>query len=423
MYNYCFQEEGPDDKAFNYGLLNEFAIGADLSDALLLLAIYKRFANDPSTCTECKETKSCKKRKLDNHANLHEHHFKNAKVFITLKDQERVCQCAVDCVLAERRFKSVTLTRNEIFADRVKQVMKKIKDILDDVEQTDKYVAAMILLNMLIPQEGDRSGISTIADILETMIKNPPKQRYYIFRGPVNTGKTTLAAAIVNLLGGTTLNVNGNPERLNFELGCAIDCFIVLFEDVKGTPLRENSRLPLGLGVSNLDNLRDHLDGHVPVNLERKHQNKIAQVFPPGLITMNEYKIPQTLRVRCKQIIEFRNNASFAKALAANMDIMNSRLLTSAETLLGLLLVFSETEARFQKTLLMEHKLLLEVLKMEFDNRVMRYNTNLWSGDPFWIGDPAYGPTEQDEGTSQGESGYGKSQDKSQEAAEDTYYF
>ena len=133
---------------------------------------------------------------------------------------------------------------------------------------------------------------------------------------------------------------------------------------MKGTPLRENSRLPLGLGVSNLDNLRDHLDGHVPVNLERKHQNKNAQVFPPGLITMNEYKIPQTLRVRCKQIIEFRNNASFAKALAANMDIMNSRLLTSAETLLGLLLVFSETEARFQKTLLMEHKLLLEVLKM-----------------------------------------------------------
>nr|AUN86683.1 putative large T antigen [Serinus canaria polyomavirus]AUN86688.1 putative large T antigen [Serinus canaria polyomavirus]AUN86703.1 putative large T antigen [Serinus canaria polyomavirus] len=374
-------EEGPEEKQFNYALLNEFAITKELTDALLLLAVYKRFATPIKECLECKGSRKPKGNPRNSHPTLHDDHHKNAKIFTTLKDQKRICQCAVDCVLAERRYKAYTMTRNEMFAERVGVVLKGLARMLADTEETDNLVCAMLLLNMLI-----KGNVELLADIIETMVRNPPKQRYFVFKGPVNTGKTTLAAGLLNLLGGSTLNVNGNPERLPFELGCAIDCFAVLFEDVKGQPEGDKS-LPSGMGMLNLDNLRDHLDGYVPVNLERKHQNKVSQIFPPGIITCNQYVIPHTVRVRCRQVVDFAPNPEYARALDANLDITEGRYLTKAETVLGLLLVTPETEGRVKKTLILEHKLTVEALKLEFDRRCMKYSYNLREGKAYFAPD------------------------------------
>ena len=385
-------DNGPDEKQFNYNLLNEFAVSAGLTDALLLLAVYKRFAADRATCTECKDTnrpldRTSRKRKLmmQNHSELHEVHQKNAKLFSCMKDQKRICQCAVDCVLAEKRYKTHTMTRNELFKERLCELMQRLKDLLQREEwETDNLVAAMLLLNMLLPEHHNKPGHMLLVEIIETMILNPPKSRYYIFRGPMNTGKTTIAAALLDMLQGTTLNVNGNPERLNFELGCAIDNFVVLFEDVKGTPLKDDSKLPPGLGIANLDNLRDYLDGHVPVNLERKHQNKVSQIFPPGLITMNEYKIPPTLRVRMKGVIDFKYNADFYYASRSNKEVFDTRMLTKGETLLALLLVNEDSEKRIAEDVLRDHADTVCNLKTEFDKRVFRYQQNMYAGRPYW---------------------------------------
>lgn len=143
------------------------------------------------------------------------------------------------------------------------------------------------------------------------------KKRYWLFKGPIDSGKTTLAAALLDLCGGKSLNVNMPLERLNFELGVGIDQFMVVFEDVKGTGA-ESRDLPSGHGISNLDCLRDYLDGSVKVNLERKHQNKRTQVFPPGIVTMNEYSVPRTLQARFVRQIDFRPKAYLRKSLSCS---------------------------------------------------------------------------------------------------------
>nr|AUN86666.1 putative large T antigen [Gammapolyomavirus pypyrrhula]AUN86672.1 putative large T antigen [Gammapolyomavirus pypyrrhula] len=373
-----FPDDGPDEKQFNQALLNGYAISLDCTDALLLLAVYKRLARPVEACPDCAKERETAKRQRTSHLEDHPAHQKNAALFLGLRDQKRVCQCAVDGVLAEKRFKQATMTRNDRFTERLKETLKGIDKILhEDTETIDQYVAAILMLNMLVPR------VTDIADILETMVRNPPKKRYYIFRGPVNTGKTTVAAAILNLCTGASLNVNGTPERLQFELGCAIDQYMVLFEDVKGQSRKEGSGLPTGLGMMNLDNLRDHLEGSVPVNLERKHQNKVSQVFPPGLITMNDYYIPQTVLARTRAVVEFHHNDGFARAVANNPDVVEARILTKAETLLALLLINRESEERLSKQVRLDFETTIDCLKFEVEQRIWKYLYNLHAGLPY----------------------------------------
>ncbi|UEV87527.1 putative large T antigen [Gammapolyomavirus phacarbo] len=365
------------DKQFNQALLNEYAIKHSITDSLLLIAIYKRFHVACESCETCKAQKKdmpfrmLKRKWVGGHIDDHIVHNNNAKIFLQLKDQKRVCQAAVDGVLAEKRFRASTMTRNEQFSDRVISIMESVKDILNDSEQTDDLICSIMLLNMLI------ADVNLLGDIVTTMVKNPPKKRYYIFRGGVNTGKTTVASALLNLMTGASLNINGSPERLQFELGCAIDAFMVLFEDVKGTP-SEGSSLQYGMGMTNLDNLRDHLEGAVPVNLERKHQNKIAQIFPPGVITMNDYWIPQTIMARCKQLVTFKKNNTYYRALRANPQITDGRWLTKAETILCLMLL--QIPDRFTPDVLKKIETDLGNLQFEFDERWWKYLNKLDEG-------------------------------------------
>ncbi|ABB04268.1 putative large T antigen [Gammapolyomavirus corvi] len=365
---------------FNYALLNDYACKQNISDALFLLAVYKRMSVNPDECKDCKEDREnsslqrLKRRRPGGHLEDHATHHMNAKMFLQLREQKRACQEAVDAVLAERRFKTLTMTREEQFNERIECVLASMKEMLDSPQETNELCCAIYLLNFLIKDP------KAICEIIKTLVRNPPKRRYFVFRGTVNTGKTTVAAAILNLLTGASLNINGNPDRLQFELGCAIDQMMVLFEDVKGEPEADyEPYLPRGMGMINLDNLRDHLEGAVPVNLERKHQNKIAQIFPPGIITMNHYKIPLTVRVRCKNIMDFKRDPTFKKALQANPVVVQKRLLTRPEVLLGLL-ILADTEVIDKKQISCKSATCVECLKFEFDER-WRYYGKLYEGE------------------------------------------
>lgn len=360
-----------EEKLFDHQMLNEFAVQKNITDTLFLLALYKRFETNPEKCKLCQQEAASSLRSVfKTHRRDHRKHFENAQLFVKLRDLKKCCQYAVDQVLAEKRYKALTETRDERVEARVEVLLKNIADIIKSPEATDSFICAVIILQHLLPE--------CIEKICETFILNPPKRRYYIFKGPINTGKTTVAAAILDFFTGASLNLNGNPDRLQFELGCAIDAFMVLIEDIKGAPVDPKSSLPRGLGMINLDNMRDFLEGSVCVNLERKHQNKVAQIFPPGIITMNNYVIPPTVRVRCVEIIDFKKLPFVHLALENNPRVRQERWLIKGETLAAALFLFHPT----MFTQKIKEKMATEIalLNIECDKRFAEYSVAIKEG-------------------------------------------
>ncbi|GBL80241.1 hypothetical protein AVEN_177397-1, partial [Araneus ventricosus] len=90
-----------------------------------------------------------------------------------------------------------------------------------------------------------------------------------------------------------------------FYLCQAIGKRFILFDGVKGRSLGSEN-LPSGPGFANLDDLRDHIDGHVEVQLEKKNMQPISQVFPCEIITCNDYHIHQSLKERIVGPIEMK---------------------------------------------------------------------------------------------------------------------
>ncbi|GBL86832.1 hypothetical protein AVEN_247854-1 [Araneus ventricosus] len=90
----------------------------------------------------------------------------------------------------------------------------------------------------------------------------------------------------------------------------AIGKRFILFDGVKGRSLGSEN-LPSGPGFANLDDLRDHIDGHVEVQLEKKKMQPISQVFPCGIITCNDYHIHQSLNERIIGPIEMKASPLF----------------------------------------------------------------------------------------------------------------
>nr|5J40_A Chain A, Large T antigen [JC polyomavirus]5J47_A Chain A, Large T antigen [JC polyomavirus]5J4V_A Chain A, Large T antigen [JC polyomavirus]5J4Y_A Chain A, Large T antigen [JC polyomavirus] len=323
-------EEPEETKQVSWKLVTQYALDTKCEDVFLLMGMYLNFQEAPAACAACAAADQ------PNHFNHHEKHYYNAQIFADSKNQKSICQQAVDTVAAKQRVDSLHMTREEMLVERFNFLLDKMDLIFGAHGNAvlEQYMAGVAWIHCLLPQMD-----TVIYEFLKCIVLNIPKKRYWLFKGPIDSGKTTLAAALLDLCGGKSLNVNMPLERLNFELGVGIDQFMVVFEDVKGTGA-ESRDLPSGHGISNLDCLRDYLDGSVKVNLERKHQNKRTQVFPPGIVTMNEYSVPRTLQARFVRQIDFRPKAYLRKSLSCSEYLLEKRILQSGMTLLLLLIWF-----------------------------------------------------------------------------------
>lgn len=191
---------------------------------------------------------------------------------------------------------------NLVFLERIcKELGHHIQDNFTEEQVGEAYFYCFHIID----------DFKKIADeILLTFLEGEPRKRYIILKGDFRSGKTSLASAFCKLLQGVTINLNVDSNRLNFHLGNALEKRYVLFDDVKGRAVLSENLLP-GPGFANLDNLRDHLDGHVPVQLEKKNQQPVEQIFPPGIITCNNYQIPQSILARIKKLFYLKHNGLF----------------------------------------------------------------------------------------------------------------
>lgn len=329
---------GEQKEQFNWKQISDFALQIKCDDVYLLLGLYLDFQWPVEGCKHCTD------RKLKSHYLYHQKHLKNAKLFSECKTQKNICQQAVDAVIARTRVDMLSLSREELLQQRFEAVFDEMESVLHGRESILMYMGGVAWLLSL---KSDMDKI--VYDYLEMVVSNIPKKRYWLFKGPVNSGKTTVAAALLDLCGGKALNINLPFDRINFELGCAIDQFTCVFEDVKGQ-IGEKKELPSGNGINNLDNLRDYMDGSVKVNLEKKHVNKRSQIFPPGIVTMNEYTVPMTLLARFHRIYTFRPKRCLRISLEKTPELLHYRVLQSSITLM-LLLVWCKPVEAFKESL------------------------------------------------------------------------
>lgn len=279
-------------KKINYKMISDFALSYEINDCYTLMYEYAHLASgcdrDPSSITP-------------EHESDHSEHLENAKIFVHLSDQKRCAKNAVDTVFA----KLYTQLQRENNIDYLNRRSREIGAFILDNYSEEDIGRAWYYCNEIV------DNFDVIARrIMYTFTKGVPRKRYICLQGVYKSGKTSFASAFLKLFDGVSINVNVDPSRLPFYLGNAIGKRFVLFDDVKGRSF-SSENLSSGSGFMNLDNLRDHIDGHVEVQLEKKNQQPITQIFPAGIITCNHYHIPQSLRERIIGPLEFRASEKF----------------------------------------------------------------------------------------------------------------
>lgn len=279
-----------EESSFNNKQLVDFALSNEYTEVLTLMYEYAHLA-DP--CDREKYTKE--------HEDDHLNELLNAKKFVKLPDRKRVCKNAIDCVFA-KLYRQLTCITNTTWLE---MRSRDCSERLMDVKEHKVFGEAYYLWKYCIGKELFSSIMSFIVavftDSVCKYVSVSEKKRYVCLIGPYNCGKTTLAAAICKFFEGVNINLNVSRDRMPFYIGSAIGKRFVLFDDVKGyEPLIKG--LPSGNGLSNLDDLREHLDGLIEVQLEKKNQNPVCQLFPQGIITMNQYKMPNSLKLRLHRI-------------------------------------------------------------------------------------------------------------------------
>ncbi|UYP65710.1 large tumor antigen [Eptesicus serotinus polyomavirus 1] len=333
----------------DWNVIAEFACEYHLDDPLIILAHYLDFAKPFIGCPKCE------KPSLKAHT-AHPDHHANARLFLECRVQKSICQQAAEVYMAKKRLQALEMTREEILCHLFKTRMEKLRDF--DSSDMKVYLAGVAWYKCMFQDFEDK-----VYHILGLLTENVPKSRNVMFKGPINSGKTSLAAALLDLLEGKALNVNCPADKLPFELGCAMDKFMVCFEDVKGQA-GNNKELQPGQGFHNLDNLRDHLDGAVPVSLEKKHINKRHQLFPPAIITCNDYIIPKTVHARVAYTLNFQVKDNLRKALDKNYELRKRRILQSGTTIL-LCLIFCLELRQFKQCLHEEIKKWRDIIEAE----------------------------------------------------------
>ncbi|AIX88117.1 sLT [black sea bass-associated polyomavirus 1] len=317
---------------FKYALLEKYAVETGCCDPLLLLGDYLTFAEGLQSCDECYQEQL---RVADPagrvHSTRHEAHHQNAKGFKDVSNKKQQCVSACDVVCGCLRRRETKMSRDDRFGARV---LQGLENLVRGV--TTEMLSAAFLLKAMLP-----FPITEFFDkVVKTMVEAVPKKQGWVFRGPIDSGKSTVAAAVCGLLGGVALNVNTNRDRLWVELGRALDRYMVVFEDVKGMPERGHPELPFGEGFPNLDSLRECLDGLFKVGLERKHQNKVETHFPPWIVTCNQYIIPETILARCK-VLDFAPGRLNFKQFVEQKGV-DLRFMASGECLLLIYCMFGD---------------------------------------------------------------------------------
>lgn len=272
---------------FNHKALVDFAIKFELHEVFEVMEEYAHLS------TPCDRPLHAIDK---DHEESHIEELINAKIYVRQPDRKRLAKNACDAVAAKMFTTVKHLSNADILNEKCRELGDKLSfgefDICGEADFFRKYIMC----------ESDFKGISK--EILETFTIGKCKHRYVCLTGKYNSGKTTFAHAFNTLFNGANINVNIDKSRLPFYMGSAIGKRYVLFDDVKGNSDKRNV-LTKGCGFTNLDDMRDYLDGHVPIQLEKKNQNPVTQIFPAGLITCNQYDIPPALQQRIK-IFEFK---------------------------------------------------------------------------------------------------------------------
>lgn len=270
----------PETSKFNHKALVDFAKSHQICDALELMYDYAHLA-EPCDYKIEKITKE--------HEEDHYDQLENAYIFIHLSDRRKVAKNAIDSVFAEM-YIEVKRESPLTFLD------KKCKDLSDKLIDNDD-IDIFGLANFYAKHH--IINFKQLAKfILDSFTYGIPRNRYTILKGDFKCGKSSLAAGFNKFFDGVNININIDKGRLPFYLGNAIGKRFVLFDDVKGSVKVRGDSLYSGNGFYNLDDLRDHLDGHLEIQLEKKNQQPISQVFPPGIITCNNYEIPNSILER-----------------------------------------------------------------------------------------------------------------------------
>lgn len=301
----------PKDVKFDHKLFCDFALSRNITETFLLMSEYAHFAHQ---CTRTNESKE--------HEDDHKEHELNAKFYIHMCDRFKIAKNGVQCVLAELYSSLIHKTNTEF----LNLICEQMGDDLLNVEDCEMFGHADFFARHVMK---DKFKIYS-KTILASFMFGEPKRRYVGLQGPYGCGKTSFAYAFLHLFDGISININVSEQRLPFYLGSAIGRRFILFDDVKG---QQTDDLSYGIGFKNLDNMRDYLDGHVPVQLEKKNQNPVNQIFPAGILTCNEYPIPSALRERIL-FFQFKTNS---KLFEKHSIKVNRELLFVALVLLDLL--------------------------------------------------------------------------------------
>ena len=291
---------------FDQFVLNQFCIESRIMDVYLLLGEYSSLAGNPDECIDCNKEviKYPRDEERRVHTKRHKGHCENAKAFGGVVNKKTACLHAVDALLGVMA-KAKQVPRYAQW----KNILNNQLTMIYEGGLTRPLVAAAVLLNKMMPMP-----LKEFAEkVIDPLVQAVPKRQGFIFKGPMNCGKSTVASCLTSLLGGVSLNVNVCPERLWVELGRACHAFVVNFEDVMGIPEHGHQDLAFGLGMHNLNCKRDYLDGLLLVGLERKHCNPIEMHFPPWVATTNQYIIPDALMARTVVIPFDQSVVNFAQ--------------------------------------------------------------------------------------------------------------